>query len=204
MSCPLCLGSRRDLVDKDKLRSYYRCHSCDLVFVERAELVSVNSERERYEAHENDEADQGYSNYLKEIAETVKRHLSGTQTGLDFGCGRSKLLASHLAPHEVQSYDIFFHPERELLTKSYDFIVLSEVIEHLRDPREEMVALSKLAPKIFVKTKFYPEVGFSTWFYKRDITHVQFFNLRSFEELAKICGFSSFEEIGKDLYVFKK
>lgn len=204
MICPLCQGSDHHKIDQDKYRSFFKCHTCELIFVPREALISEMDEKHRYEAHENDEADAGYSAYLKSISDTIRSHINPGERGLDFGCGRTKLLARHLSPHEVQSYDVYFHPDSELLDKKYDFVVLSEVIEHLRNPKEEMLELAEIGKKFFIKTKCYPETGFSDWFYKRDITHVQFFNPASFKKLAQICSFSGYQEIGKDLYLFKK
>jgi rubredoxin len=200
--CPLCLAQESSLFDQDKFRSYLKCSTCGLVFVPRDSLISEDQEKERYEAHENGENQSGYIQYLSKIGEAIKPFLNEGDRGLDFGCGKTKLLAGLLAPHHVSSYDVYFHPQHELLNVTYDFVILSEVIEHLRDPRKEMLKLS--SPKIFIKTKFYPEVGFNQWFYKRDKTHIQFFNPGSFDELAKINGYKSWEKIGEDLYCFKK
>lgn len=204
MKCPLCESGKSTEFDRDKFRTYLRCSLCELIFVPRDQLISSLDEKNRYDAHENDADDQGYINYLKGISESVKSHLLPNEGGLDFGCGRTKLLAELLKPHGVSSYDLYFHPDEELLTRSYDFVILSEVIEHLRSPRVEMQTLARIGSKIFVKTKWYPEAGFSQWFYKRDITHVQFFNETSFRKLAEIMGFKKFEEVGQDLYLFTK
>jgi hypothetical protein len=204
MICPLCSLDNSELFDQDKLRTYYKCQSCELIFVPRTSLISQMQEKDRYEAHENSETDQGYVQYLKKIAESIRPHVNLHDNGLDFGCGKSKLLEKLLGPIKVSSYDIYFHPEESLLTQKYDFIIMSEVIEHLRNPLEEMQRLTKLSSTLIVKTMFYPQVGFSNWFYKRDITHVQFFNECSFQELANICGLSRPIEIGEDLYLFKK
>lgn len=207
--CPLCLHPKSELFDQDKQRNYYKCSSCDLIFVQRNILISEDLERKRYESHENSEEDSGYRSYLEKIAHSIKDHLNPDSIGLDFGCGKTKLLAELLVPHQVHSYDLYFHPDDEIFSKKFDFIILSEVIEHLRDPHQTMLQLNDhLKPngQIFIKTKLRPQLSldFSQWFYKRDITHVQFFNSRSFEELAKLCGLNSPQEVGEDLYLFKK
>jgi hypothetical protein len=204
MICPLCLHPDSAVIDQDKHRSFHQCSFCNLIFVPRDSLITEADEKKRYDAHENDENDSGYSDYLKDIAGSIQKYISPSETGLDFGSGRTKLLAKHLEPNLVLSFDIYFHPDFELLSKEFDFVILSEVIEHLRDPRSEMLKLASLGKKFFIKTKWYPETGFSGWFYKRDITHVQFFHEKSFQELAKICGFKDFQKIGNDLYLFTK
>ena len=207
--CPLCLNQKSELFDQDKHRSFHLCKMCNLVFVQRENLIPEDLEKKRYESHENSEEDDGYRSYLNKIATSIKDHLSPNDIGLDFGCGKTKILAGLLRPWSVYSYDVYFHPDNDLLSKKYDFIILSEVIEHLRSPREIMLSLSEcLNPQgqFFIKTKLRPEnrATFSQWFYKRDITHVQFFNQQSFGEFAKICQLDGPKEIGEDLFLFKK
>lgn len=205
--CPLCQNHHTHKYSEDKLRSYYQCPSCQLVFVARDELISFDKEKERYEAHENDASDAGYSAYLKNIADLITPFLKSGSRGLDFGCGRTTALASYLtqAGHKTESYDAYFFKNESIWDESYDFIVLSEVIEHLRGPRQEMRELAKrLKPngKIFIKTKLMPnsKAEFDQWFYKRDITHVQFFSEQSMEYLRNYLAMDTLETIGTDLY----
>lgn len=199
MICPLCHSPHKELFDQDPQRHYYLCKTCGLVFVPRDELIAESLEKSRYEAHENNETDSGYRDYLTSIAIPISSQLKSGEKGLDFGCGRTKLLAEILLPQVVDSYDLYFHPDESLLEKKYDFIIMSEVIEHLRDPAETMKKLRSLSSKFFIKTKMYPEKEkFSSWFYKRDNTHVQFFNDTSFDQLA----FREWKKIGNDLYLF--
>jgi SAM-dependent methyltransferase len=207
MICPLCGSVQSELFDKDKTRSFYQCGNCSLVFVPRDELITPDAEKHRYDAHENDETSSGYRDYLSGIAAQLQKYLKNGMTGLDFGSGRTKLLAELLSSeHVVDSYDVYFHPDLSFLNKKYDFIILSEVIEHLRDPVSELKKLkSILKPDgiLFVKTKLVPEKSFSTWFYKRDITHVQFFSDDSFRHLSKKFGFEEASMIGEDLFLFR-
>jgi hypothetical protein len=201
MICPLCNCADHELFNRDKFRHYYLCSNCELVFVPRTELISQSVEKSRYEAHENSESDPVYYTYISKIAQDLRSHLKEGDNGLDFGCGRTKLLAKLLGPFNVDSYDIFFHPDDSLLNKKYKFIIMSEVIEHLRDPALTIKNLKTLSSTFFIKTKLYPQKEeFSSWFYKRDSTHVQFFNERSFDELK----FSDWKKIGDDLYMFKE
>jgi len=199
MTCPLCHSADNELFDQDPIRHYYLCKSCGLVFVPRNELISESLEKSRYDAHENSETDSGYREYLTSIAVSIRPHLKHGEKGLDFGCGRTKLLAEILSPQTIDSYDVYFHPEESLLEQNYDFIIMSEVIEHLRDPALTMKKLRTLSSKFFIKTKMYPDKEeFGSWFYKRDNTHVQFFNETSFNELK----FKEWKKIGTDLYLF--
>lgn len=210
MNCPLCQHSSSTLFDQDKNRSYHNCDLCRLVFVPRTSLVTPSEEKKRYDSHQNLETDPGYRAYLHSIMNEMRPFLDERMKGLDFGCGRTRLLETILeeAGHEVDSFDLYYHPDENIWNSKYDFIVLSEVIEHLAGPREVMERLSGLlnpGGKMFVKTKECPEEvqEFKNWFYKRDITHVQFFNQTSFRVLSSIMGLRGPEKIGEDLFLFK-
>lgn len=209
MSCPVCSADTHAYA-RDKVRSYLQCEACKLVFVPRTELISFQHERERYDHHQNLESDAEYHNYLRTIADEVIPHLEAGETGLDFGSGRTRLMEEILTAsgYPTRSYDLFYYPDTDLLQKKWDFILMSEVIEHLRDPFTVMITLSSLLSnggKIFIKTKFLPErEAFDQWFYKRDITHVQFFSPVSLDALTGLLGLRPHEKIGADLYLIRK
>ncbi len=210
MECPLCFGKKTELFNQDKVRSYFKCQVCELVFVGRDQLISDIEEKKRYESHQNSETDPAYQNYLFRLASLAAPFIEKGETGLDFGCGRTLVLENILNQMGflTESYDVYFYPQRVALTKKYDFIILSEVIEHLRSPRTDMLALRSLlnpGGRFFIKTKTYPgdPKSFSQWFYKRDLTHVQFFNPRAFQELSLICQLEQGQFLGEDVYLFK-
>ncbi len=62
-----------------------------------------------------------------------RSYLSCSTCGLDFGCGRGPALAHMLrdAEFNVALYDSFFVPEEDVLDARYDFICVTEVVEHL-------------------------------------------------------------------------
>ena len=200
--CPACHHQHAHEFSSDLIRRYLECENCLLVYVPRHMLVSDTDEKKRYEAHENDEDDPKYRSYLMNLVELVVPCLKIGNKGLDFGSGKSTLLSSLFREHgfQVNSYDLYFHPSHKMLQEKYDFIIMSEVIEHLRDPLQCMNQLKELlkpAGQVFIKTKFCPKdkATFDNWFYKRDITHVQFFNDSSFEKLL-----GPFLKLGEDVY----
>lgn len=202
--CPACHHHLAHEFSRDSLRCYLKCDSCSLVYVPRDALVSSADEKKRYEAHENDESDPKYRSYLMNLVELIIPNLKLGNKGLDFGSGKSTLLSTLFMEqgYKVNSYDLYFHPSEELLHEKYDFIILSEVIEHLRDPLQcmnQLKSLLKTNGQIFIKTKFCPEdkAMFDNWFYKRDITHVQFLNDSSFEKLV-----GPFTKLGEDVYCY--
>lgn len=209
IECPLC-QSDSQLFSRDKNRSYQRCSCCDLVFVPREQILSPELEKQRYQFHHNDAEDAGYRAYLQNIFDQCSPFLTKDDQGLDFGCGYSKFLSRLFSENgfKTDAFDLYFHPDEEIWGHDYNFIVMSEVIEHLHTPLETMLRLNKLLKKsgqIFIKTKFLPESEneFNNWFYKRDLTHVQFFNLASMNHLKIKLGFKSLLELSNDLYLMK-
>jgi ubiquinone/menaquinone biosynthesis C-methylase UbiE len=207
MKCPVCGKSEVSPYHQDKLRSYCQCFHCKLVFVPRSELISEHQEIKRYEAHENESFDPNYQNYMAKISSMITPHLEPGDKGLDFGCGRSKMLEKLITGKgwPVTSYDKYFHP-LNLLGDVFDFIVLSEVIEHLRTPEMDLQDIKRLLAsggKLFIKTKILPPSGFDQWFYKRDITHVQFFSEKSFQQLGLKFQLRGPEYLGNDLWLFR-
>lgn len=208
MICPLCCLKEIEHFDQDKQRVYFKCKGCDLVFVPRDSLISPMAEKTRYEAHENVE-NKNYVTYLEKIVQAMVPFLNVHDAGLDFGCGKIPLLGNLLTNQQfrMNSYDLFFLPDKSVLEAKYDFIILSEVIEHLRSPILDLAKLKlclKEEGKVFIKTKLRPAQAseFSQWFYKRDSTHVQFFNKNSFKEVAGLLELHSCQEIGEDLFLF--
>lgn len=206
MNCVVCESSAR-VYTKDSERSYFECLSCQLVFVPRSELISYEQEKARYDHHQNLENDSHYISYLEKIAKGILPHLQAKSIGLDFGCGRTKLLEKILNENnlDVASYDLYYFPESSLLKQKYDFVILSEVIEHLREPRfvlNELSMMLKPGGKMFIKTKFLPtREQFDRWFYKRDITHIQFFNPVSLKKIGELSSLKNFQDLRDDLYV---
>ena len=85
---------------------------------------------------------------------------------------------------------------------------MSEVIEHLREPSIELEKINELLNPdgiLFVKTKLLPGTlkEFENWFYKRDMTHIQFFSNESLSAFSALLGLSQPETIGEDLYLFR-
>ncbi len=208
--CPLCSSNLIVDYSRDFLRHYHECQDCHLVFVPRSELISPDEEKTRYDAHENSSEDEGYMTYLQNVYACLRPFLDPAWQGLDFGCGRSKVFYNIAAKENIliDSYDLFYHPLQNIWNKKYDFIILSEVIEHLRDPQDVLKRLRsilKMDGLLFVKTKLLPtsKIEFDNWFYKRDKTHIQFFNISSFEKLSDLFDLQLVQILGPDLFLFR-
>lgn len=174
---------------------YYQCHECDLIFLEPSERLSARQELARYQHHDNSSEDSGYLKFLQPIVDLIKAsYLSRAELsslrGLDFGSGPKPVLSGHLQQLGIlmSCYDLYFHQDQLALRRKYDFVVSTEVIEHLYFPAIEIGRLqSLLRPegKIFLMTQLHqgPE-HFSSWWYPRDPTHVCFYSRLTMQWLA--------------------
>lgn len=107
---------------------------------------------------------------------------------LDFGCGQHPILNELYPEAKFTNYDYYFFHKEDYKSLSYDIILLIEVIEHISNIKatiENLLALLKGDGKIYIHTRLYDEAtDFKTWWYQRDITHISFFNIKTFEYLA--------------------
>ena len=177
-ACLLCRGATAPFFD-DHDRAYLRCETCALVFVPPRQHPTPAEERERYLWHRN-EADEGYVSHLRRLVDPLTARLRPKTRGLDFGCGPEPVLGRLLEDDgfPTASYDPLFRADEALLTTCYDFITCSEVLEHLRDPRETLGRLDALLAAdgvLGVMTRLYDGVDFGSWWYRRDVTHVCFY-----------------------------
>jgi len=93
----------------------------------------------------------------------------------------------------VDTYDLFFNLDEAYKVKKYNLIILTEVLEHLENPLVILRELfERLEPQgiISTMTLFHPNdpEKFSKWWYRRDITHISFYTLRTLKEIAGSLG----------------
>ena len=207
--CPLCSSMHTQAFHEDKKRSYLRCDRCELVFVPCAYWLSYEDEKATYDLHENTVDDQGYLQFLARLSTPLLKRLPAQHNGLDFGCGPGPALSVVLQQqgHQVDLFDPFYYNDPAALTKVYDFICATEVVEHLRDPNKEFTALfSMLKPggwlAIMTKLMIDPH-AFRQWHYIRDPTHICFYSRNTFTYLAQRFN-ATLTFIGNDVILLNK
>ena len=189
--CPLCFQMQGELFHRDRMRSYYRCPQCGLVFVPMQEHVSAIREKARYDQHRNEIHDPGYRSFLSRVLAPLKHYLPPPAAGLDFGCGPGPALAvmCREAGYSMDVYDPFYAPDPKIWASGYDFITCTEVVEHLRQPGislPRMWSLLRIGGWLGIMTKLVrSRDAFAGWHYIRDETHVSFFSAATFAWLAK-------------------
>ncbi len=194
--CPLCLSPTSHFT-VSRSKEYFQCPKCGAVFLSPEYHPSLEDEKNRYLFHNNDVNDAGYREFVRPIVENVVKYFSKDCLGLDFGCGTGSVISKLLCDkgYNIKQYDPIFFDRPELLRELYDYIICSEVVEHFHAPAKEFRLLKNLLKpegKLFCMTERYsPEVDFERWYYKNDLTHVFFYQERTFDWIKNNYNFIS-------------
>lgn len=208
LKCPLCQGQAFDFLEF-RNRKYYRCEICASIFLDPSDYLSEESEKQRYETHNNDVEDLGYQSFVSPIVEAIRKDYSRKHLGLDYGAGTGPVISFMLKRegYEINLYDPYFHKYPDNLKKAYDYIICCEVIEHFYQPYKEfkrLYSLLKPGGSLLCMTNlYYEEIDFNKWHYKDDITHVFIYHKKAIEWIKNKIGFSQVE-INERLIQFYK
>jgi methyltransferase family protein len=207
--CPLCKASDVSMMYRDTQRDYFRCHICSIVFVPHKQFLTAREEKVRYDLHQNSSNDQRYRHFLNRLFIPLQERLSPESHGLDFGSGPGPTLSVMFeeAGYSMAIFDKYYESNPSVLTKKYDFITATEVLEHLQKPKEELDMLwACLKPGGWLGMMTKLALGreaFSRWHYKNDPTHICFFSAFTFEWLASQWQ-AELTFAGKDVILFHK
>lgn len=195
--CPLCLKIKTEpYCITPKLKKFFKCNFCSLVFLTKSLHLSHEEERIRYESHQNNCEDLRYQNFVKPLVEAITQRLSQNALGLDYGCGPGPVVTKLLRDqgYQIELYDPFFHKNPHVLQKKYDFIFCSEVAEHFNHPAKEFKKLRDLLNPsgfLFVFTHLLTsQIEFKDWYYKNDPTHVSFYSKESLQWIQEHLDFN--------------
>jgi len=200
-SCPLCHSNSTDLWHTQTHkpiagREYHRCKVCDLIFVPPVFHWDKSAEIAIYQQHENNPNDLSYRKFLDRIKQPVIEQLALLNkpthkiTGLDFGSGPGPTLSLMFeeAGFSCTDYDLYFANHPEKLQQQYDFIVSTEVFEHLAQPAKvisQLVSCLKPQGILGIMTQRPRDLAaFQKWRYLADPTHITFFSETCFKWLA--------------------
>ena len=186
MTCTLCgseLTNQKDVY-------YFDCNSCSAIVKNDIHYLTVDDEKARYEAHNNDVNDLRYQNFVSPITDYVFDNFSPQDKGLDFGSGTGPVISSVLMKknYNILQYDPFFAPDQHVLNNTFDYIVSCEVFEHFHNPILEidrLVTLIKTKGALLIMTMLYNDkINFDTWHYRKDPTHVFIYRKETIEYIA--------------------
>jgi 2-polyprenyl-3-methyl-5-hydroxy-6-metoxy-1,4-benzoquinol methylase len=211
MKCHICNQVTESFVDEKTNITYYHCINCEYLFKSPECYQDFTTQKERYNLHENDENDSGYQAYFRRFLDFILPLVDNPKTALDFGCGRSSLLASLLKQEGIDCdyYDPIYHPDTLDEKKKYDLIVSTEVFEHLHQPREVFESLLNRLEEggyLALQTQFHPNnvEAFKKWYYHKDPTHIVFFTAYTFSVLCKGYGVEFIGDNGKNMVLIRK
>ena len=203
--CKIC-GSLTKNIFINKV-NYEFCDYCGFLCKTKDYILSSEDEYNRYLLHSNSE-NENYINYQKKFYDEINDFLG--EKVLDYGCGDNHILANILKEngHDSMYYDLYFYPDIKYEKYLYDAIILEEVIEHLNDPLSVITKLIKLLNingKLIIRTNFIPKnVVEKNWWYLRDITHISFFDIKTFQYIGNLLSMRIIYCNEKDLIVFEK
>ncbi len=207
--CRLCSSDKTEQLNfAYGERQYCFCSQCHLIFADQASLPDYESERQRYEMHQNHLHDTGYIRFLQQLLVPLANILSPAREGLDYGCGPEPVLAHLIRSqgYKCEIYDPIFFPE--LQPKDYDFITATECIEHFHFPSVDFDKISKMLRQegiLALMTDTWQSIEkFGTWHYIRDFTHVCFYNILTMSWLAEKYGMSLIYTDSRRVFIFRK
>ena len=189
--CRVCRSANLEHFACVEKRRYERCSECRAILLAPEHLPGRSEERRHYLNHENDVDDPRYRKFVSKLVDPLAARLPAGAQGLDFGCGPGPVAAAMLRErgHHVALFDPFFVPEEAALSRTYDFIVCSEVVEHLHRPAAEFDRLEQLLRPggvLGIMTCFQTDDSrFADWHYRRDPTHVVFYREETFRFIAE-------------------
>lgn len=206
MNCPLCHSDNHQPFYSEETRFYHRCQQCFLIFVDQTFWLKNQEEKAIYDLHENSSDDQGYRDFLNRLFTPMNELIKSKSKGLDFGSGNGPTLSKMFeeAGHQVELFDKYYADRAQVFEKKYDFILATEVIEHLSKPRfelERLLSVLRPAGYLGIMTKLARDKkAFATWHYKNDPTHICFYSRETFEWIARIYQLG-LEFIGNDVII---
>jgi len=207
--CIVCSSNLVESFQTSDNLNYWHCNSCGAKFLDRKHYIDEDTEKKRYLEHENIIEDEGYRNFLSKLSNPLIGKIHTSAKGLDFGCGHGPALADIFTKNKysIDLYDPFFFPNKEIFSKTYDFITCTETAEHFFNPKKEFDLMNALLKKdgwLGLMTCFLTtHDAFDSWHYRRDPTHVVFYAEKTFEVIAKQRDWNC-EIVAKDVVLFNK
>jgi len=209
--CKICKNDTVNIKDIKTDKTYFKCTNCEYIFLDELSYVDENHERRHYDKHHNNLESLGYVKMFEDLVEEFITPYDDINYTLDFGCGEGEVLPIVLERNSIRCdrYDLFYFPKKIYEDKIYDLITSTEVIEHLENPLDIFKKLISHVRKdgyLVFMTGFHPsdDEKFFKWWYIRDITHIGFFNLKTFEYIAQVLDLKILKHNDKNTIMFQK
>lgn len=210
-NCLICKTETTQIDDEQLKVTYDVCPKCDFISKQKSYHLTHTEEKSRYDTHQNDTGDPGYINMFMNMINIHLKPLKNVKNILDFGSGPYPALKNILVElgYTVADYDPFYNPNEEYKKHKYDLVVSTEVIEHFSEPMKELEHIYSLIKEngyLLIMTNFrlMENADFPKWWYRRDHTHVSFFNVKTFQHIAKTFNMNIIEHNNKNIILFQK
>lgn len=209
--CKICSSNTTSITDAKTQKIYHKCPECRYISLDEAFYVDEDREKKHYDKHHNTLESLGYVKMFEDLVEEfVLPCKSEIKSALDFGCGEGEVLPIVLQRSGVacDRYDLFYFPTKVYEGKKYDLIASTEVFEHLSSPIEVFKKLLSHLEKngyLLLMSAFHPDNDeeFLKWWYIRDVTHIGFFNIKTFEYMAQKFGVTIIKHNFKNIVLFQ-
>lgn len=207
MTCHLCYSTSSKKIFNDDRRSYYHCEKCRLIFVPANDHISVKEEIKRYTLHDNNIGHAGYVRFLTELVRVIGEQTNPSGQILDYGSGPEEVLTRLLRKngYNCTSFDPLYDIGKEAISKTYDMVVLCEVLEHLRTVRSEIEKIKNILNPdgaVIIRTRLHPPPeDIAGWWYKNDSTHVNFFSREALDVMAAMLGRKKVVTAAGDIFI---
>ncbi|MGE4396378.1 MAG: class I SAM-dependent methyltransferase [Sulfurimonas sp.] len=209
--CKICSSDTTSITDTKTKKTYHKCPECRYISLDEAFYVDEEREKKHYDKHHNTLESLGYVKMFEDLVEEfVLPYKDEIRSALDFGCGEGEVLPIVLQRNGVacDRYDLFYFPTKVYEGKKYDLIASTEVFEHLSSPLEVFKKLLSHVEKggyLLLMSAFHPDNDeeFLKWWYIRDVTHIGFFNIKTFEYIAKMLGVTIIKHNFKNIILFQ-
>lgn len=209
--CVICGSDTKVIYDPQIIVDYDVCEHCGFIYKQKKHHLPHVEEEKRYLRHENTFENKAYVNMFQDMIEEFIEYLYIKRKVLDFGSGPVPVLKKLLQDkkYDVYDYDFFYNRNEEYKDNKYQLIVSTEVVEHFSDPIKEFKHLVDLLEDggYLLITTYFRKMNkdqFLVWWYRRDITHVSFYNMKTFEYLAKEFNLEIVKHNNKNTILFKK
>lgn len=197
--CKVCGHPTSDILTHKPVQRCHICDFCGYIFKDHVHQLSEIEEKAVYLRHQNTRENIGYVRFLKDFVDQALSPFLPKQArrGLDYGSGPTPVLQSILEEDyrmTMAIYDPYFASSAVVLEQTYDFIVSTEVIEHVGDPIRIFECFNHALARgciLAIMTLFHPNdiEAFRRWWYVRDLSHVGFFIPKTLQLIADRTGF---------------
>lgn len=209
--CLVCNSETTDIIDSQIRVTHSHCENCGFIYKNREYHLSVDIEHENYKMHDNSFDSEGYVQIFVNLINDYIKPLNIERKVLEFGSGPGPVLKELLKRdgYDVYDFDPFFNVNIKYLNHKYQLITSTEVVEHFVDPMKEFEHLSGLLEDggyllLMTRLRTMNSEEFLKWWYRRDLTHISFYKLKTFEEIGKRFNLEIVNTNNVNVIVYKK